>query len=615
MNLLAALLWISALDSDVVQTHGEWSESRFRYAEAAAAATKVNGAALELSFEGTGIAIRLGGHNVPAYSGPNRGILIATVDDGEPIRIHPRSTPRELVLAEGLSPGQHRVRLEHRVEEGGLSGCRVEGFRTWNEPRGGLEFHLSGAANAFFVDARAILSREGEVMRNSLVRNWLTGQCSMTGLEPGSYDLEIRASGWETAMRKDVAIAGGKLTSLDPIFLQRDPATVISGFRFPALNRQAIRKPGESLRARFVAYKATVDEVKLTRRVGPAEISRVLEFEEDAAAAHYYDREVIAKLPADLPPGLYDLSVAVNNGRGLCRSPRSVHVVRDWPEDPVLVTFGHLDTSAQYQAEYLERIAGMANLLGADFVMQSTSVNPAYISGALSRLEMPYVTNFGNHQFYGHEQWYGDPVERVDFGPNIAFLNFGHLWFDADSIAKAQHLLAARAEAKIKVINAFEANAPVKFLDEHSVRLIHDAHGLGEKVREIGATPTFRVGKVNAVSFRVVRFNNGRVVSATYNGHATQPIPFERDAEPPLQASHSAPNDGTSDAITTTVSNALLDAYPNGRVTWILSRGDYAVEGGRPESNITSDDGRFSVVTARVDIPAEGNAEISVRAR
>lgn len=617
MSLLSALLWISALDAGAVERHGAWSESRFRYAETAAAATNQDGAALELSFEGTGIAIRLGGHDVPAYRGPHLGILIATVDDGSPIRIHPHATPRELVLAEGLRPGRHRVRIEHRVDEGGLSGCRVEGFRTWNEPRGKLEFHLSGAANAFLVDARAILSREGEVVRNSLVRNWLTGQCSMTGLEPGSYDLDIRAVGWMSETREKIEIVAGESTRLDPVFLDRDPATVISGFRFPALNRQAIRKPGESFRARFLAYDTKILEVKLTRRVGPAVISRMLEFDEDEEAAHYYDREVVAKLPADMPPGLYDLSVTIDGGRrtGVCRSPRSVHIVSDWPEDPVLVTFGHLDTSAQYQAEYLERIAGMANLLGADFVLQSTSVNPAYISGALSRLEMPYVTNFGNHMFYGHEQWYGDPVERVDFGPDIAILNFGHLWFDSDSIAKARQLLAARADAEIKIINAFEANAPVEFLDEHSVRLIHDAHGLGEKVREIGATPTLRVGKVNAVSFRVVRFKDGRVVSATYNGHETKPIPFARDAEPPLQAVHSAPNDGTRDAITTTVSNTLLDAYPNGRVTWVLRRGNYVVEGGRLESNIVSDDGQFSVVTARVDIPAEGNAVVSVRAK
>lgn len=35
---------------------------------------------------------------------------------------------------------------------------------------------------------------------------------------------------------------------------------------------------------------------------------------------------------------------------------------------------------------------------------------------------------------------------------------------------------------------------------------------------DIGVTPTRRVGKVNAISFRVVRFKDGRVVHCAYNG-------------------------------------------------------------------------------------------------
>ncbi|MFT5467066.1 MAG: hypothetical protein ACI8UO_002169 [Verrucomicrobiales bacterium] len=614
MSPLLFLLWIPALDPEAVQQHGSWGENRFRYAETASAQTNEDGATLELSFEGTGAAIRLGANNVPAYGAPNLGLLIATIDGGEPITIHPRSAPRELVLADGLPAGVHKIMIRHTSDDDGLSGCRIEGFRTWSGARGGLEFHLSGEENAFLVDARAILRKDGGIVRNSLIRNWLTGQCSMTGLEPGEHTLEIVAAGWNRVFLEKLVIRAGESNSIPPIYLQRDDSTVISRIRFPALNRQAIRKPGETFRARFLGYKTTIDEVVLTRRIGPAVISRKLEFEEDEAASHYYDREVIAKLPSDIPPGLYDLSIQVTGGQRprLCRSSRSVHVVAEWPADPVLVTFGHLDTSAQFQAEYLERIADMANLAGADFVLQSTAVNPAYISGSLARLEMPYLTNFGNHQFYGHEKWFGDPVERVDYGPDIAILNFGHLWFDAPSIAKAQQLLAARPETKMKIINAFEANAPLEFLDQHQVRLIHDAHGLGEKVMEIGTTPTLRVGKTNSLSFRIIRFENNRVVSAAYNDHPTAPIPFGREDEPPLKVEHSAPNDGTSKRITTTVSNSLLDPVPNGRVTWVMPLGEYQISGGRFESNIKSDAGRFSVVSARVDIPEDGQVEISV---
>lgn len=616
MNLLILLLWIPATDATKVEQHGDWYQHSFRYAIAASMATQEDGAALEHRFTGTGISVRLGGNNVPAYGSPSLGNLIARIDGGNPITIQPRSAPREIVLAEKLKPGRHTVRIEHRVN-GDQGGCRIEGFRIWNDPRGSLAFDLNGDENAFLVDARAIVRQGHKIVRNSIVRNWLSGRCSMTGLPAGEYSLEIRAAGWQAATRQDIKIVAHETTTIDPIYLRRDPATVIHRFRFPALNRSAIRKPGETFRARFLGYHTEINHVELVRRVGPAVISRRLKFSEDKAAAHYYDRELIIQIPKDMPAGLYDLNVQITGGRrtGTSRSPRSVHIVPDWPRDLVLVTFGHLDTSGQYQAEYLERIADMANLMGADLVLQSTAVNPAYISGALARLEVPHITNFGNHQFYGHEKWYGDPVNRIDFGPNISVLNFGHLWFDKDSITKADQLLAARPEANLNIINAFESNAPIDFLNRHQIRLIHDGHGLGQKVMTIDGTDTRRVGKVNAVSFRVIRFRDNKVVTATYNGHETKPIPFARDAESPLAITHSAPNDGTSHGINSTINNQLLDPYPNGRVSWILPSGSYQITGGRLESNYASDDGRFSVVTARVDIPAKSTTIVSARPR
>ena len=73
---------------------------------------------------------------------------------------------------------------------------------------------------------------------------------------------------------------------------------------------------------------------------------------------------------------------------------------------------------------------------------------------------MPYAINFGNHQFYGHERWYGDPVGMIDYGPDLCILNFGHAWHV--DLSKAEALLASRADTRIKVINAYEPNAPVE---------------------------------------------------------------------------------------------------------------------------------------------------------
>jgi hypothetical protein len=222
--------------------------------------------------------------------------------------------------------------------------------------------------------------------------------------------LEVRATGWQTVRTEGIQIEAGNPTEIPAVYLRRDESTVIQRFRFPRLNQPAIRTPGATFRSRFLGFDATIDQVRLTRRVGPAVISRVVEFEEDTAAGYYYDREVVATLPDDMPPGAYDLAIKVTGGRrtGTCRSPRSVHVVQQYPTDPVLVTFGHLDTSAQYQAEYLERLVSVINLLAPDMVLCSNAVNPAYLAGALAGLDVPYIINFGTHQVSGHEAWFGD---------------------------------------------------------------------------------------------------------------------------------------------------------------------------------------------------------------
>ena len=534
--------------------------------------------------------------------------------DGHFVRsIRPLATSRELMVADGLEDGRHRVRITHRLN-GADGGCRIEGLRTWSKPRGHLQFRLNGDHNAFLVDARAVLKRGESVVRDVLVRNWLSGQCSLAGLAPGEdYSLKLMAHGWKPETIGPISITAGKTTWRPPVYLKRQPETVIHRFRFPRLNQQAIRLAGQDFRARFLGFDATIDSVRLRRRVGPAVISREVPFREDAEARYYYDREVIVTLPDDMPAGLYDLSVDVTGGRrtGTCRSPRAVHIVNEFPRDPVLLTCGHLDTSAQYQAEYLDRMAEIGNLIGIDMLLVSNAVNPAYLSGSLSRLQVPYIVNFGNHQFAGHEAWYGDPVGLIDFGPGLCVLNFGHPWHVGT--ARADRLLTSRPAASMKIINAFESNAPVPFLDRHKVCMIHDGHGIGVKVRDIGATPTKRIGKSNSVSFRVVRFQDNQVVTCTYQGHETAPIPFARDEDPPIQLEFSSPNDGKHAENTATISNRLRDAFPKGRVTFVLPKGEYTLTNTRLESQTLSDNGQFVVLVTRVDIPANNKLTVSVR--
>ncbi len=613
---LATGEWISATDEKVVTRSGKWQVDRFRFAEKDHLLTTDPGAAIEFQFQGTGLALRLGNHAVPAYGKPSLGILEITVDDREPTIIQPQKTPLEVVVARKLKAGIHRAKIVHRLS-GYRAGGRIEAFRAIQNETGDVQFQIQGEENAFLVDARAILLRDGQVIRNSLVRNWLNGHCALVDLPAANgYQLTLLASGWRTAKTKPFNIQTGQAVTLPPIFLIRKSETRISSFRFPVMNQPAIRKPGATFRARFLGFDTEIKTATLTRREGTVTISRQVKFQEDRSAAFYYDREVIVQLPDDMPPGLYDLSVYVEGGRRtrICQSPRSVFVVQEFPRNPVFVSFGHLDTSAQYQAEYLERLANVTNILSPDMVLISNSVNPAYISGALARLKMPYVINFGNHQFYGNEKWYGSPVGIIDYGPDLSILNFGHPWHVNRDQANA--FFAARKEVTCKVINAFEHNAPVEtFLDKHRVNLIHDAHGIGAKVMDLGKTPTKRVGKINSESFRVIRFQGNRVTSCTYLGHETDPIPFARSAKQPLEVVHLGANAADGTVASAQVINRLRESYSNCRVRFVVPKGDYQVRGGQLVSKVLADGGKYVALTVSLNVPADQTVPITIKAQ
>lgn len=607
--------WVAATDRDRVEREGRWIERNHRYAPRRALLSDLAGSTLEFEFTGTGVAIRLGQLAVPAYGGPAAGRLAVSVDAGPVAEIIPRASPYEVVVARGLSPGVHRLRVEVRNQQRG-ERVMVEGFRSWDEPAGELLLQINGERNAFLVDVRAMLFRDGRLVRASLCRNWLTGQCRLTGLPPGpGYRLELVVSGWQERTLEGIVIEPGGETRPAPVWLKRAPATVLFKVRFPTLNQPAVLRPGESFRARFMPQDTPVTGITLSRREGQAVISRRLDYVMDDDKAFYRDREAVLTLPRDMPTGLYDLIVTTTGQRAPAwmHSPRSVHVVASFPDDPLLVTFGHLDTWGQFQAQYLGRLAGMIDLIAPDFVLNSNASNPAYISGALAGLDMPYFINFGNHRFDGHQAWYGEQVARVDFGPAISVLNYGVPWHNGTLHADA--LFTERARASIKIINAFEQNAPVAFLDKHRVAMIHDAHGTESRIMDIGATPTLRVGKVNAQSFRVVKFGDGRVVSATYNGGAIAPFPFGRNQRPPLRLRFDGANDGSRAQARAVVENDYLEAFPDGRVTFVMPLGRYRLEGGRIEQQVDSDDRRYTVVAVRLNIPARGRVEVSLLPR
>lgn len=612
----AATEW-AANDAAFFKRSGEWAWTSHRYAAESALVTKQPGAALEFSFHGRAAVLELDTLTPPNHFGPPElGALAVYLDDVLVRLVRPRIEDHEVVLHRSAELETHRVRLVHQAEDVGV-GVRVRGVRILEEPTGDLQLTVSGEQHGALIDVRVLVTQGGKTIRRTLVRNWLTGQCRLAGLPPGDgYTLELTAAGWKGVYFTNISVAAGKETTLAPVYLIREWDAPVDDFKSPALGHPVIRRPGDSLRARFEGHQRQIRDVRIVRLVGPATISRVCGFVEDQAAAFYYHREGTVTLPADTPPGVYDLEVSLTGARGdeIIRSRRSVVVVEDYTREPTFVAFGHLDTWGQYQAEYVHALAEIANLLAPDLVLISNEANPAYAAGALYHLDVPYIINFGNHRAPDPGPWYGQTVDIVDFGTAFTVLNFGEAW-DADT-TKAEKLLADRHATRIKLINAFEANAPIAgLLDRFGVALIHYAHGPGPAVARLGQTPTVRVGKVNSESFRVIRFQDGKPVQFTYRDHATAAIPFRRNERPPLRVHFDGPNDGTRHAARAEVTNDLEETFPRARVVFVMTPGNYDIFGGQLERAIESDDGRYRIISVRCDLPAKASVQVSVRRR
>lgn len=606
--------WIPAINNAMIQIRGGWKKDEFRYSSIECLSTVENEAELTFTFTGSGLALGLGGHALPVYGKPNLGKLIIWIDDVVSKILYIQEEAEEVVIAAGLEQREHTVRIIHQSEgKEFAAGCRISGFRILHSEDGNLSFNVNGEENSLLVDVRVVLRKGEKVIRNTIARNWMTGKCSLTGVPAGGgYTLEVRASGWETQHIQDIDIITGQKTVLPPLFLHRKPEATTQNVSFPRMGQPIIRKGGESFRVRLVTYKSEIRRFILQRRIGPAVISRSVTFIEDTSAAFYYEVEGIVALPDDMPEGLYDIWVEAGDEANphICNTPQCVYVVNKYPKNPVFMTFGHLDTWGQEQAEYLEGMVELANVLAPDMVLISNEVNPAYVSGALSKLQMPYILNFGNHQLGDQEKWFGEHVSIVDFGPDIIILNFGLPWHT--DLSKANSLFLDRNNAPLKIINAFEYNVPIDFLDQYRVKLVHDAHGPGKKVQKMGSTPTQRVGKVDSSSFRLIRFKDNEIMSCTYLGDEVAPIPFERFRQPPVQVHYEAAFGKNLSSFSATITNQLQEAFPQCVVHFVVPNGMYSTDNGVLESQIMSDCGKYCVVSVRLDVPASGNVSLTL---
>jgi hypothetical protein len=318
-------------------------------------------------------------------------------------------------------------------------------------------------------------------------------------------------------------------------------------------------------------------------------------------------------VPSSAPHDMYDLHLSFANtapGNKIVLG-QAVCVREPLPADFHIAGVGHMNTWGQQTAEYLTRVAQVAELAGARALLISNEVNAAYISGALQSLRIPYFVTAGNHTMPRWDEYYGDSSIAHDDGA-LRVVTFGR--WPTESWHEAGRLIKERPEATNRILLCYEGYAPIDLIRDGQVDLLFDGHS----DRPHPDTQSFPRGAFHfraptQESIRWIPMNHEGISSEVRAADDVPVLDLPRSGPAPLRVSFAAANDGTSSEQTAVITNDYPHHFPRARLRFVMRAGRYRLDGGRMLQTFHSDSGTTTVIDAEVDTPARTGATVSLR--
>jgi hypothetical protein len=560
---------------------------------------------LEFSFTGRSLSILL--LSTWEFPGPMNGCVdfsgkVTVTVDGEKIKeVKTENCSQEVLIKNDLSPGEHQVKVEAQAAPNGW--VMIDKFRVGNFSFGSIKFNIQAEEAYFLNDLRAVLIKDGEKYLSKIIGNGISGECLLTGLRAGRYDLSVSAKGWENLEIKGIEVKEGEEKNLGEFFLKRKKRCQrISKILYPIRNNIKFIKPGEVFTIDTRFEKNEISNVYLKTKY----------FRQSLAIKKIEDlgevRRIFVQVPPDSPYDFYDL--LVNDEI----SPQSVRVYKEFPEKFYLVSFGHLDIWGQEPAEWLSCLGEIINLINPEFVLIANEMNWAYVSGALSHLQVPYFITTGNHSYPDFEDYYGERISYFDYG-RIRCVNYGLLNWSLEGRNKVKEIFSnCPPEIQFRIINAYEyTSSMIDLLNECRVNLIHEAHGEeGQKKMDVGTTPTRRLGKINRESFRLIKIEGNKIVKDTYNNHPVEALPFPRVGKIPLTIQFTPANDGTNKIIEAKINNSWEEVFEKAKIRFYLPKGKYKVSKGEIFQTFDATEKEMTIVDVKINIPARSICQVVI---
>lgn len=457
-------------------------------------------------------------YDLPIHPNPWRPVgsiageaLTIRVDDGVPFQIDLASVSLEIPLVENLQVSEHK--LEIVASRAGQTS--ILGFRVLKANHGSIVGLVNAEKELYLNDLTATIHKDNCFYDKRLIRNPFTNEILLWGLEPGNYDLEMEALGWEKVCVKNIQVKESKITKIENIFLKA---------------------------------------VKTIRLPFPKNIKRKDHFR--------------------------------------------------------IVKFGHLDTWTQRNAEYLAILADLTNLFDPDVLMIANEANWQYVSGALNRLNMPYLITSGNHGLPGFKDFFGGKIKKVDIG-SVTIVVYNAPWLG--QVPEIETAFATSPNATFRVLQGVESNIDQDWAKCLKLNLYLCAHAFNKK--HVLSSPWKHLGK----EFQVVDIdlvtNQIEVIGSPVTGLSSrEKYPISREF-PFAPVVFSPENNGNHDCVTAHITNPMLNQINDARVVFKMPNGNYQSSIGNLKIIEGDSTDKIVQVEVRLDLPAKNKIELKVAPR
>lgn len=519
---------------------------------------------------------------------------------------------QEWPIAQDLPPGEHRV-----VPEPAGTMAAVDGFRFAPEPLSGLLGTIVASGySELLTDVRAEVFSEDKRVRTEYVRSPLTGHFELWGLAPGAYKLRITAAGWLPHEVPEVVIRRpGQQVDLGKIAVTRDPrcgGRDIQNREGPRFGRSVSVSTGQSFTtpinlvgglptaARLVSPFRTIDV-----RVSDARMIELGVWNNVGVATF--------NVPPSTPHDMYDLhlSFATTAREQTNVLAQAVCVREPLPPDFHVAGIGHMNTWGQQTAEYLTRVAEVAELAGARTLLVSNEVNAAYVSGAFQSLWIPYAVTPGNHTMPRWDEFFGSSSVAHD-DDSLRVVTFGR--WPTESWHEAGRLIEERPEATNRILLCYEGYAPIDLIRDGQVDLLFDGHSDRPHPDSQSFPPgTLHLRAPTQETIRWIPMTRERISSEIRGADDVPVLNVPRSGPAPLRVNFTAANDGSSSEQTAVITNEYPHRFPRARIRFLMRAGRYRLEGGRTLQAFQSDAGTTTVIDAEIDVQARTDVTVAVR--